>query len=205
MKETAESAGVEMEGRENERPQSPGAFRVAQQRIPVKNASCQEDSTRYVSFQGGQLVLVNNSSMTVTGAIGIGATGLSAGTLVVRSTSTTALNPVINVQNNTGTELLRVQQDGNVGIGLSAPGTQLDVAGNAAFGSGTTKSAFTASGFWEPFSRTRAQIDVLVPTKIGQVIYASDTTLPGLCISTGTAAAQWRKMESATLGCGTNN
>ncbi len=74
--------------------------------------------------------------------------------------------------------------------------TQLATAGNA---------AFTSAGFWEPLSKTRAQIDLLVPTKIGQVIFASDTTLPGLCISTGTLAADWRKMESATLGCGTDN
>lgn len=91
-------------------------------------------------------------------------------------------------------------------IGIQAvPATTLDVNGSSQFGSGATKSTFTANGFWEPYSRTRAQIDTLVPTKVGQVIYASDTTLPGLCISTGTAAAQWRKMESATLGCGTNN
>lgn len=94
---------------------------------------------------------------------------------------------------------------GAVGVGTSSPATTLDVNGNTQFGSGATKSTFTATGFWEPISKTRAQIDTLVPTKIGQVIYASDTTLPGLCISTGTLAAQWRKMESATLGCGTGN
>lgn len=92
-----------------------------------------------------------------------------------------------------------------VGIDTITPATKFDVNGNAQFGSGATKSTFTATGFWEPISKTKAQIDLLVPTKVGQVIYASDTTLPGLCVSTGTAAAQWRKMESATLGCGTNN
>lgn len=95
---------------------------------------------------------------------------------------------------------------GNTSIGVTtAFPTTLNVEGTAQFGSGAAKSTFTASGFWEPYSRTKAQIDLLVPTKVGQVIYASDTTLPGLCVSTGTAAAQWRKMESATLGCGTNN
>ena len=74
------------------------------------------------------------------------------------------------------------------------------------FGSGADQSTMTASGFWQPLAKTKAQIDALTPTAVGQVIYASDTTLPGLCVSTGTAIAQWRKMEGpAGLGCGTNN
>lgn len=104
-----------------------------------------------------------------------------------------------------GTNLVVDGPTGNVGVGTASPATLLDVNGSAQFGSGATKSTFTATGFWEPYSRTRAQIDTLVPTKVGQVIYASDTTLPGLCVSTGTAAAQWRKVESATLGCGSGN
>ena len=105
----------------------------------------------------------------------------------------------------TPSERMRVHSDGNVGISTNAPTSTLHVAGSASFGS-IGQSSFTAQGFWEPFSRTKAQIDALTPTKVGQIIYASDTTLPGLCISTGTAVAQWRKMEGpAGLGCGTNN
>ena len=103
------------------------------------------------------------------------------------------------------TAAMVISSAGNVGIGTASPATKLDVNGDAQFGSGATKSTFTATGFWEPYSRTKAQIDLLVPTKVGQVIDCTDCTLPGLCRSTGTLAAQWRKMESATLGCGTNN
>jgi hypothetical protein len=117
----------------------------------------------------------------------------------------TSATPSLVFSNNAGTARVTFTDGGSVGIGTAAPATTLDVNGNAQFGSGATKSTFTATGFWEPISKTKAQVDTLVPTKVGQVIYASDTTLPGLCVSTGTAAAQWRKMESATLGCGTNN
>lgn len=116
---------------------------------------------------------------------------------------------IINIDADiNGSNTLRVRGNGGSVelVAVTETGaTTLDVNGSAQFGSGATKSTFTATGFWEPISKTRAQIDLLVPTKVGQVIYASDTTLPGLCVSTGTAAAQWRKMESATLGCGTGN
>lgn len=58
-----------------------------------------------------------SSTKTFTGAVGIGAAGLSNGTLVVQSTSTTAGNPVIAAKNNAGSELMRVEQGGNVKIG----------------------------------------------------------------------------------------
>lgn len=125
--------------------------------------------------------------------------------LHVSTSGVSSATEVLTVSTAPSAKAFVVKGDGKVGIRTSVPGAQLDVVGNAAFGSGGTKSTFTASGFWEPYSRTRAQIDVLVPTKIGQVIYASDSTLPGLCISTETLAGDWRKMESATLGCGTNN
>ena len=100
---------------------------------------------------------------------------------------------------------MTITHNGKVGIGTMVPAALLDVNGSAQFGSGATKSAFTATGFWEPLAKTKAQIDLLVPTKVGQVIDCIDCALPGLCRSTGTLAAQWRKMESATVGCGTNN
>lgn len=114
-----------------------------------------------------------------------------------------------------GSGYIQIDADGTDGtvastnkLHLNTNGAQraaIDENGNFGIGSGATKSTFTATGFWEPISKTKAQIDALIPTKVGQVIYASDTTLPGLCVSTGTAAAQWRKMESATLGCGSGN
>ena len=143
------------------------------------------------NYPGSKSAIFTPSGSSI-GLVGSGA----AASYVGFFTNNTSANPA---------ERMRVHSDGNVGISTNAPTSTLHVAGSASFGS-IGQSSFTAQGFWEPFSRTKAQIDALTPTKVGQIIYASDTTLPGLCISTGTAVAQWRKMEGpAGLGCGTNN
>lgn len=170
---------------------------------------------------------LSSGTLTVDGTGANIVARASNGTLTAESTSGAANGGTLDFK-GTGASLASISFGQYLGVGLEfsfasspkhymdgthfgintangSPATTLDVNGNAQFGSGATKSTFTATGFWEPYSRTKAQIDALVPTKVGQVIYASDTTLPGLCVSTGTAAAQWRKMESATLGCGTNN
>ncbi|MFA6318611.1 MAG: hypothetical protein WC943_14475, partial [Elusimicrobiota bacterium] len=102
-----------------------------------------DSMTGQLTLRGGSISV---SSFSTLGAVGIGGIGLSDGTLVVRSTSTDATNPVVNVQANNGTELFRLQQNGLLGLGTSSPGTLLDVAGAAQFGSAGSKSAFTAAG-----------------------------------------------------------
>ncbi|MFA6316524.1 MAG: hypothetical protein WC943_03825, partial [Elusimicrobiota bacterium] len=102
----------------------------------------------------GQLTVrgasVDVSSISALGAVGIGGIDLGNGTLVVKSTSTDATNPVVNIQNNAGTELIRVQQNGRVGIGFTNPGFPLHINGSAAFSDqvyagGATVAANTAS------------------------------------------------------------
>lgn len=72
---------------------------------------------------GSQII---NGSLTVSGAAGIGGATLANGTLIIKSTSSTNGNPVLNVQNNSGTSIAVVTQAGNVGIG-GAPQGKLDV------------------------------------------------------------------------------
>lgn len=62
---------------------------------------------------------------------------VSSGSLLI-STSATAVNAVPN--------LFVSSMTGNVGVGTTLPGSKLDVQGDAQFGSGATKSTFTAAG-----------------------------------------------------------
>ncbi|PIP83057.1 MAG: hypothetical protein COR54_11595, partial [Elusimicrobia bacterium CG22_combo_CG10-13_8_21_14_all_63_91] len=92
---------------------------------------------------GGPAVVLG--STTVSGALGVGASGLEGGTLVIRSTSTTGANPVLDVRNNAGNSTAVVLENGNVGINATVPAAKLDVAGDAQFGSGVLKSTFSAT------------------------------------------------------------
>lgn len=111
----------------------------------------------------------------------------ASGSVVAQSTSAAATNVILRVKDFSGTELMRVQQNGNTGIGTSSPATLLDVAGQTGL-----------------LSRTKTQIDVLVPGKTGALIFCSNCATSGdVCASTGTAAAQWRRIGT-TAGCGAN-
>lgn len=57
-------------------------------------------------------------------------------------------------------------------------------------------------GVW---SRTRAQIDSITPTAVGAVLFCSDCTVPNICVSTAATASSFLRVDSTTVGCGTNN
>ena len=73
-----------------------------------------------------------------SGPVSINAGAPAGAALVVRSTSATAANGAQIWQNVSGTELMRVQQDGNVGIGTTSPGMLLDILAV----SGSTQAVF---------------------------------------------------------------
>ncbi|MDA8131767.1 MAG: hypothetical protein M0011_09735 [Elusimicrobia bacterium] len=93
---------------------------------------------------------------------------------------------------------LVVTNYGNVGIGASSPQARLDVNGSAQFGSGTSKSTFTAEGYWQPRSMTTAQLQAASPPAVGAVVFNS--SISDLCVSTGTAAGQWALAGSKGVG-----
>lgn len=94
---------------------------------------------------------------------------------------------------------------GNVGIFTANATSKLHISSGTLLIDGNTQKAVDLGGTFKPWPRTKAQICALVPDSVGQYVDCTDCTLPGLCRSTGTAVCQFRKVESATLGCGPNN
>lgn len=60
--------------------------------------------------------ITNLSSGTIVGALGVGASGLTGGLAVFKSTSATSAHPIIQAQNNSGTQVFAITQGGNLTI-----------------------------------------------------------------------------------------
>ncbi len=93
---------------------------------------------------------------------------------------------------------------GYTGMGTGNPVALLDVNGNAQFGSGVTKSTFTAEGFWMPRSMNSTDLQAAAgkPTAVGEVVF-NNTPSPffmDLCVSTGTGVGQWAKVGTGGTG-----
>ena len=121
-------------------------------------------------------------------------------------------------------ERMRFLSTGEAGIGTSVPATVLDVNGASQFGSGATKSTFTATGRLTlnsaagmiPSIRTAAQIDAITGV-VGLVYICSDCTVPyDICVGTGTALSGFRAVVNSAIntavpgtlvnkGCGSGN
>lgn len=156
-----------------------------------------------VTVTGSGGYITGQSSITTTGGV-FGAAGKFIGTVEGGSFLATGGNSVTAITHQ-GQAGVQAQFQGN-GAGLvlrgsaSSGGITINNDSVSRFG-----SSITLSGSFHPAQYTRAQIDVLPIQNSGGYIDCTDCTLPGLCRSTGTVASQYRKIESATLGCGTGN
>lgn len=78
---------------------------------------------------------------------------------------------------------------------------------NGAFSMGaltaTSVSATAQAGPVNFQAKTKAQFDALTPA-IGDMYRCSDCTEKLVCIATGTALSDFQRMDSPTVGCGTN-
>lgn len=88
----------------------------------------------------------STSSGTVSAAFGIGASGLSGGLLVVKSTASTAAHPIIQAQDNTGAQVFAVTNAGNLNLTGTVAATAFTGSGAALTGIPGTASTSTWTG-----------------------------------------------------------
>jgi len=94
--------------------------------------------------------------------------------------------------------------DTNTGIYSSGADSLNFATGGAQAGSFNSAQTLILLAPTRLFSRTALQIDTLTPVSAGDVIFCSNCATSGdVCVSTGTAAAQWRRIGT-TAGCGSN-
>ena len=146
----------------------------------------------------------------------IGGTGTTS-TLTLRSTSgvgTTGADIVFQTGNNGATEVMRLQNGGNVGIGAPSPGEKLVVVGNIVAGNTGT----TADGYIDidggPTGKVRISRTGTGATASGMVFYTQFSTLQermridasgNVSINTTTSGSKLQVVGTASLGSGSLN
>jgi hypothetical protein len=83
------------------------------------------------------------ASVTTTGNTAVGAASVGVARLLVQGAGATAATIALDVQDNAGTSLLRVRDDGSVGYGVPNPGSRVDI--NAGIGSALSVRSGTMS------------------------------------------------------------
>ena len=93
----------------------------------IVNEESSDSDSRFESNDVTDMLLLDAG----VNAIGINATPTSGNnaTLIVESTSTTAAHDAFRVNNNAGTSLFVVEEDGQVGIAKADPSVELDITG----------------------------------------------------------------------------
>jgi hypothetical protein len=145
--------------------------------------------------------LTVNGNFKVTGSDGLNVyqtAGVGGNVLLANSTPLIdwAGSSAITMLNNAYWQSLDIKTNGGSRLRIGADNI-------AAYSPMTISgSSLTVNGAMLFQSKTKANFDALDPVIAGEYYFCSDCTIPGLCVSSGTAVAQWRRDYSATVGCG---
>ena len=169
----------------------------------------------------GGMFGVNATSASIAGALRVnGALTVPSGALTVSAGNINISAGTLNARQSGGSDggLIAVfdEDSGEDAVTINNPTTAfaiptgnqvLSVAGDArgasisAIGWAVISGTLTVSNYFIPYSRTRAQLNTLVPGLVGAQVFCSNCATNGdMCVSTGTTAGQWRRIGTA-LGC----
>lgn len=105
----------------------------------------------------------------------------------------------------TGSTEFYIKPSGRLGLQTSTPDTTLDVEGDAQFGTGATKSTFTANGSlliagsFKRLIRTKAQLDTITP-EVGDEYTCSDCDVPfDVCMGTAATPSGFRAFLNSAI------
>jgi hypothetical protein len=160
----------------------------------------------YASGRGGKFRLdaVNNQFVFGSSAPVSGAILTSSGAFVAQSISATATYGILRILNNAASELVRVTQQGRMGIGTATPTTALDVVGTVnatAFtgdGSALTGIAGTnGTNTWTAPQYFSSSVNISSATS--SLVVGSSTTLNGLTVVNGPATFNGSVLINGTI------
>lgn len=108
---------------------------------------------------------------------------------------------------NAHMNIVNTYDNGDSRVQLVSRHTRVN-ASTATFTNGVlsiTAPAATQAGFQPPV-RTKAQIDAITPVDLGTIIICQNCSAPySICVATGATLSGYRRSDSTTIGCGTNN
>lgn len=101
-----------------------------------------------------------------------------------------------------------LRAEGTAADGTNIPSSWYFYTASTGTASASEKVRIYADGGMRPFVRTKAQFDAMTPNadELGAMFICSDCSSPyAMCVTTGATLSGFRRSDSTTIGCGTNN
>lgn len=149
-------------------------------------------SATYLLNVGGDINIGVSNGLYSNGRVLMysGATGT-----FIKSYDSDASDGIHFLSNTGNAERMFIREDGNVGIGTTAPESKLHVAaGLVTISTATTSVSFTTFGG----AATKEELIALAPSKLFQYMTCTDCPTATLVCSTGTSAGNWADAADKT-------
>jgi hypothetical protein len=161
------------------------ALRISNSETNTSAKTAKVVGRHYLNSEKDILMMMGDGSSTANPIyIGGGSSAQNAATSI-------QLYTAANYNTTTGTERFRIDSAGNVGIGTTAPTSKVSVS------SSTASTAFMGLNG----AATKAEILAFDPVKAGEMFFCTDCVASTVCISTGTAVADFADIGDRTVAC----